>query len=128
MSQLVVMGAMLTCTFGTTPDPLVVVPAGVPVTGPTLVATIMDYKPGANIATFGMCKTMSNPVVAASTAAKKVFTPMPCVPATATPWVPGSPTVLINNVPALSSISKCACSYGGVISITSPGQVTVQVP
>jgi hypothetical protein len=36
--------------------------------------------------------------------------------------------VNINGSPALSSTSKCMCAWGGVISITMPGQVTVNVP
>jgi hypothetical protein len=41
--------------------------------------------------------------------------------------VPGSPTVLINNIPALSATSKLMCMWGGVIEILVPGS-TVQVP
>jgi hypothetical protein len=36
--------------------------------------------------------------------------------------------VLIGNMPALNNTSKCMCAYGGVISITVPGQVTTLVP
>jgi hypothetical protein len=35
--------------------------------------------------------------------------------------------VMIGNMPALNSTSKCMCNWGGVISITFPGQVTVNV-
>jgi hypothetical protein len=44
------------------------------------------------------------------------------------PWTPGSPTVLIANMPALNNTSTCMCSWGGLIMITYPGQVTVQIP
>lgn len=130
MGQLVVMGAMMQCTFGVAPSSLIVVPEGVPVmaTGP-LAATIMNFAPIVNIPPFGMCNTITNPTVAAATtAALGVLTPMPCVPVTTAPWVPGSPTVLINGMPALNATSKCLCMWGGVISITFPGQVQVQVP
>ena len=30
--------------------------------------------------------------------------------------------------PALNQSSKCMCSWGGVISITSPGTMTIQIP
>jgi hypothetical protein len=57
-----------------------------------------------------------------------VLTPQPCVPVTAAPWTPGSPQVMIQNQPALNIASTCMCNWGGVISITNPGQTTVQVP
>lgn len=82
-----------------------------------------------NILPFSMCTSIANPVVASATAAALgVLTPMPCIPVTVAPWAPGSPTVMIANMPALNNSSKCMCSYGGVISINTPGQFTVQVP
>jgi hypothetical protein len=42
--------------------------------------------------------------------------------------VPGAPTVLIGNMPALNESSKLMCNWGGVIQINFAGQVTVQVP
>jgi hypothetical protein len=75
-----------------------------------------------NIPTFGMCGTMSNPVVAAATAAKLgVFSPAPCVPATASPWTPGAAKVMINDQPALHSGCTAMCTWGGVITISDPG-------
>jgi hypothetical protein len=93
------------------------------------IATIMDNKPMANIMPFGMCQSMANPQVAAATAAALgVLTPMPCIPNTTAPWVPGSPTVLIGNFPALNNSCKLMCMWGGVIQINNPGQTTIQVP
>jgi hypothetical protein len=130
MGNLVVMGAMMTCSFGAAPSSLLVIPQGPTVMGGgPMAATIMDFKPVANIPPFAMCNTPSNPTVAAATAAALgVPTPAPCVPVTTAPWVPGCPTVLINNFPALNDSSKCMCTWGGVISITFAGQVTVQIP
>jgi hypothetical protein len=54
-----------------------------------------------------------------------VLTPMPCVPMTVAPWTPGNPQVLINSMPALNNTCTCQCSWGGTITITSPGQMTV---
>jgi hypothetical protein len=124
------MGAVLQCTFGAMPSSLVVVPKGMPVTaGGPLAATIMDNIPLTNIMPFGLCSSLANPTVASATsAALGVLTPMPCVPVTPAPWTPGSPTVLINNFPALNNTSKCMCTWGGVISVTSPGQTTVSIP
>ncbi|WP_429843526.1 DUF4280 domain-containing protein [Brevibacillus sp. FIR094] len=128
MGQLVCGGAMLQCSFGAAPSSLMVLPVN-RVTTSMPIATIMDNKPMVNVLPFGMCNTMSNPQVAAATAAKLgVFTPVPCVPVTAAPWVPGSPTVLVANMPALNQTSKLMCSWGGVIQITNPGQATIQVP
>ncbi len=82
-----------------------------------------------NILPFGMCNSLANPQVAAATAAKYgTLTPQPCVPVVAAPWAPGSPTVLIGNMPALNNSSKCMCNWGGVIQVVSPGQTKVQVP
>ncbi len=122
------MGAMMQCSFGVAPSTLVVLPANCTMTG-TPAANIMDNKPIMNIPPFGMCQSPSNPTVAAATAAALgVLTPMPCVPVTVAPWIVGSPTVLIGNMPALNNTSKLMCTWGGVIQITNPGQTTTMVP
>ncbi len=77
----------------------------------TPAATIMDSTI-LNVPTFGMCTSLSNPEVAAATAAALgVLAPMPCVPML-TPWTPGSPTTLIGDEPALVAGSQCQCAYG----------------
>ena len=79
---------------------------------------IMDFKPLLNIPSMGQCTTMSNPAVAAATAAKLgVYTPAPCVPATTAPWKPGDSTVLVENFPALLNTDTLQCMWGGVITI-----------
>ena len=129
MGEQVVMGAALKCSFGLTPSELIVVPEGPPVSAGPLAATIMDFVPIENIPPFGMCNTLSNPEVAsATTAALGVLTPMPCVPVTSSPWVPGVETVLINDQPALSNDCTCMCDWGGVITIDDPGQAQVTLP
>jgi Domain of unknown function (DUF4280) len=128
MSNLVCMGAMLQCSFGAAPSSLVVLPQNAVLTG-TPAATIMDNAPMVNILPFAMCNSPANPTVAAATAAALgVLTPMPCIPVTAAPWAPGSPTVLIGNMPALNNSSKLLCNWGGVIEITQPGQMTTTIP
>ncbi len=120
-------GAMMMCSFGVAPSSLVVLPVNRTMTGAPA-ANIMDNKPMVNIPPFGMCSSPANPMVAAATAAALgVLTPMPCIPVTAAPWAPGSPTVLIGNMPALNNSSKLMCNWGGVIQITVPGQVTTMV-
>lgn len=129
MAQLVSNGAMLQCSFGTGPSTMAVLPANLVNASNLPAATIMDFKPMVNIMPFIMCTTPSNPAVAAATsAAMGVLTPAPCIPVTTSPWVPGSPKVMIKNQPALNNTSKCMCTWGGVISIVQPGQVTVTVP
>jgi hypothetical protein len=128
MGQLVTTGAVLQCTFGVAPSTLTVLPVNMVTAGPPA-ATIQDNKPMVNIAPFGMCNSLANPTVASATsAALGVLTPMPCMPVIAAPWAPGSPKVMIKNIPALNNSSKCMCNWGGVISINSPGQVKVEVP
>lgn len=129
MPKQVVNGAMMACTFGLAPSSLTVLPTNDVTCDGVPAANIMDHKPIANIAPFGMCNSISNPTVAAATAAALgVLTPTPCVPATSSPWSPGSSTVLIGDQPALNSISKCNCQWAGVISITNPGQATTDTP
>lgn len=128
MGMQVCAGAMLQCSFGAAPSTLSVLPVNRVMTG-SPAANIMDYVPMLNIMPFGMCNSPSNPTVAAATAAALgVLTPMPCVPMTVAPWVPGAPTVMIGSMPTLNDSSKCMCAWGGVIQITMPGQFTVQVP
>jgi hypothetical protein len=120
MGQLVVMGAMLQCSFGVAPSTLIVTPENRVMASNLPAATIMDFIPMKNILPFGMCTSPANPTVIAALGA-----PMPCVPVT-TPWVPGVPTTLISGKPALGNNSKCICTWGGVISINNPGQMTAQ--
>jgi hypothetical protein len=128
MPQQVCMGATLQCSFGAAPSTLVVLPANRVLTQ-TPDANIMDNKPLVNIMPFGMCSSPSNPaVIAATAAALGVLTPMPCVPVIPAPWIPGAPTVLIANMPALDNTCKLMCAWAGVIQITNPGQTTVEIP
>jgi len=129
MPKLVVMGAMMQCPFGTTPSKLVVTSQKEVLSNGMLAATIMDFAPMSNIPPFGMCITPVNPQVAAATAAAMgVLTPQPCIPATVAPWSPGSPTHTINNLPVLNDVSKCMCSWTGLITITMPGQMAEDIP
>src|SRR5215212_10126431 len=114
MGMQVCMGAMMQCSFGVAPSTLVVLPTNMVLAGGPPAATIMDHAPIVNVPPFGMCQSLANPTVAAATAAALgVLTPMPCVPATAAPWIVGAPTVLIGNMPALNDSSKLMCNWGG---------------
>ena len=72
--------------------------------------------------------TSQTTVASATAAAMGVLTPMPCIPACAAPWAPGSPTVLVCNKPALNNSSKCMCNWGGVISVVMTPAVTINIP
>lgn len=121
-------GTLLICSFGVAPSALMVTPQNKVIASMPL-ANIMDNKPMVNILPFGMCNSLANPTVASATsAALGVLTPMPCVPNILAPWVPGSPTVLIANMPALNNTSKLMCAWGGVIQIAGTGVINVQIP
>lgn len=121
----VVNTATLQCSFGAAPSTLVVLPVNKVMSGNQPAANIMDYVPMLNIMPFGMCTSMANPMVASATAAAfGVLTPMPCIPATATPWAPGSPTVLVGSMPAVTMSCKLNCMWAGVIQVLAPGQFT----
>jgi hypothetical protein len=122
-------GTQLKCSFGSVPSVLVVLP-DLRVTACNLpAATIMDNKPMVNVPSFGMCSSLANPTVAAATAAAMgALTPMPCVPALAAPWTPGTPTVTIGGLAALDTKCSLLCTWLGTIEVTMPAQVTVTVP
>lgn len=130
MALAVVSGAQTRCTFGVAPGTLNVAPTGTPVLVNGMpIAKITDNVSIMNITPFGMCLTLSNPQVAAATsAALGVFTPMPCIPVIASPWMPGSVKALSNGTPVVNQTCTCMCAWGGVISITNPGQTKVTVP
>jgi hypothetical protein len=129
MPEATVMTAQLMCTMGMAPSVLTVLPVNRTTISDQCAANIMDHIPMTNIMPFGMCTSPANPTVAAATAAALgVLTPMPCIPATASPWVPGAPTVMLGGQPMLDSTSKCMCNWAGVISIVSPGQFQTTIP
>ena len=127
MPTLITSGSMCRCSFGTSPCPLNVLPTSGVTCCSLPAASIQDYKPLVNLSSFGMCSNPANPAVAAATAAALgVLTPVPCIPATVTPWTPGSSALTIGGVPALTDNSKLLCSYpGGIIEISTSTQQTV---
>ena len=110
------------CDMGKVPVPLAVIPEGVPVMSGAPVATVLNFAPLVNIATFGICSSPGNPACANPTGQG------PCVPSIVAPWAPGAPNVLVNGVPALTEDSVCECLFGGVIAILEPGTSTVELP
>lgn len=125
----VCMGAAMQCTMGLAPSKLMVIPKNMVFTNNVPDANIMDNIPMVNILPFGMCQSPANPAVAAATAAALgVLTPMPCVPVIPAPWVSGTPTVLLGNMPSLDNTHKLMCAWAGVISFIDAGEVTVNIP
>jgi hypothetical protein len=125
VTQQVCAGAGLACAMGAGAGALTVLSPAVQAGGAPA-ATVMDFQPLVNVGSLGMCMSPSNPQVAAATAAAMgVLTPQPCLPVITSPWAPGSPTVTIAGNPALTATDTCMCMWGGVISITSPGQTSV---
>jgi hypothetical protein len=130
MGDFVVNGAQIKCSQALPPGKavLTVLPTVLVDAGNMPVATIMDFKPMANIPTFGMCNSTTNPaVIAATSAASGVHTPAPCVPATTSPWSPGSSKTSVGNLNALTKDSKCMCMWAGNITIESEGQQKASV-
>lgn len=129
MGLVVVTGAQCICPFGSAPCSLTVTSQQTILVEGGPAATIMDMKPGANLAGFGMCMSLANPTVAAATAAALgVLTPQPCTMTPAGTWNSTNPKVLAGGKPILTNEATLVCGFGaGVIQITSPGQAKVLV-
>jgi hypothetical protein len=128
MPKLVVNGATLKCSQGTSPSTLTVLPAIQADADQQPTATINDHVPMVNVAPFGMCQTTANPQVAAATAAAMgTLTPQPCIPVLPSPWSPGASVVTIQGIKALPDNAKCNCTWTGSIEITNPGESIVEV-
>jgi len=123
-------GATLQCSFGAAPSALNVLPVNRVLVGGMSAANLNDHIPLVNILPFGVCSSPANPMVAAATAAALgVLTPMPCIPATASPWVPGgAPIFMIGAMPGTDATSTLMCNWGGVIKVLYPGQVQTLIP
>jgi hypothetical protein len=133
MAILVADGAAITCSMGTTPSLLNVLPgpphaATAPAPAVPL-AIISDFLPGTNILPFGMCISPANPAVQAARAASDdPLAPGPCTPATAGPWAPPLP-VAVSGVPAFDQKATCRCTWQGIITVENPGQaIAATVP
>jgi hypothetical protein len=128
VAKLVVNGATLACSMGNAPAQLSVLPTNAVSGDSAAAANVQDMQPMVNVASFGMCISMSNPQVAAATsAASGVLTPQPCVPMTTAPWTPGSTSVTIAGQAALSDSCQLVCQWGGQIQVQSAGQSDVEV-
>lgn len=109
-------GAQVQCSFGTIPA--VFDASGIDVTATTSAGVITDVT-AANIPTFGMCSAPTNPAVILASG-----NPVPCLPVLM-PWTPGAARVTINGVNALDDASQCTCSWAGIVTVSSAGQLRV---
>ena len=76
MTKLVVQGATLACSMGSSPSKLSVAPTNETYGGSSPAATVQDMKPVTNLAPFGMCKSpITAQVSAATSAAAGVLSP-----------------------------------------------------
>lgn len=131
MPKHVCQGAVLQCSMGLPGIGVFnVIPDNQKIIDDMPAANVDDNKPIVEIPTFGSCISLANPLTAsATTSAMGVLTPMPCVPNTPTPWMPGaiSPPVMLAGQLALDDVSKLMCVYGGVISVIYAGQLQKQI-
>lgn len=117
----VVKGAKLKCTCGDAESVLDIPRDHGVFINNTAQANAMDCVPMENVKPFGKCSSLANPTVAAATAAAQgTLQPMPCIPATATPWTGTKTGLLINNSPAVVQSSQLSCAWCGVITVKNP--------
>lgn len=130
MRCLVVHGATLACSMGSSPSKLSVPPTNDTYGGSNPAASVQDMQPQMNLAPFGMCQSPINPQVASATsAAGGTLTPQPCVPAATGPWTPGSKSVALasNGAAVLNDGCQCVCQWGGAIKVQDAGQTEIEV-
>lgn len=121
--------AMIQCSFGTNPCPLMATPGRMSSLSNMPKLNISDFAPMTCIGSFGMCSSPSNPaVISATAAAFGVFTPAPCVPVVTTPWMPGAATMMVDGMPALTNQCRNMCMWAGQISFSNTGQIPIPPP
>lgn len=117
-------GAMMKCTMGSSPAKLTVLPSRTVFLAGQPQANISDHMSMANLAPFGVCRSLAFPPTASATAAALgTLTPMPCIHNTPMPWMGGKMDTLIKGQPALLKSCKCQCMWGGTITLINNGQV-----
>ena len=125
-------GGIISCSMGAAPGPISALPTP-RVKSATAFANIEDSIPIAVIPSFGMCLSLANPTVAMATSLATAaalgvftFTPMPCVPNVPS-WIPVKPNVLVGGMPTVSDASMAVCAWGGMVTVSFAGQLTVMV-
>jgi Domain of unknown function (DUF4280) len=113
MPNLVCSGATLQCSFGAMPATFSA--SGIQTSAGAPAGVVTDITP-ANVPSFGMCTSPSNPQVAS------LNSPQPCVPVLLASWSPGSARVTISDVSALDDSCTCTCAWEGVVTVSAAGQ------
>ncbi|HEU5219827.1 MAG TPA: DUF4280 domain-containing protein [Gemmatimonadales bacterium] len=127
MGTLVVSGAMLRCTMGSSTSTLAVAPGGA-TAGGLPIATVSSNVATTNIRPFGQCASPTNPSAGRQLTRLGVTPVLPaCVPVITSPWMPGSATVRTAGLPVVDHTCQCQCQWGGAISVVSPGQQSTSV-
>lgn len=124
MLSISVQGATCRCTFGTAIIPIQVIPIdGVKICNRPAVKQLDTNL--FNISSFGMCSSLSNPLVI--TLMNTIIIPTVCVPKIVTPpgWNVSKMNIKIGGQYPCSMGDTCMCAYGGIISILNANQSTV---
>lgn len=119
-------GVKLECLWGTMPSTLTVLPESRVLVEGNPIGCISDNIPEINMASFGMCRSLANPVVLSATIqAGGILTPQPCEPIIVSTWVPFEANVMAGNKPVTTTNSCLECAYIGTISVVAPNQSSV---
>ena len=115
-------GGLIECTFGVAPGSYLSIRATTLITNKPS-SNISDSMIGSNVVPFPGCTSPTNPFFKPPF----IVPPLPCVPKLS-PFVPTSPTILLEKMPITTkdSIAMCMFAPGGVVSFTNPGQATVK--
>ena len=117
--------AQLTCTMGSIPSVLIVLPNHRLTTSYQPAANVTDHKSLINVQPFGQCRSLKNPRVADATdRALGRLSPMPCIPNTPAPWAAGATVMRLDHEPSLGQGCCLSCVWAGVITVVAPGQST----
>jgi hypothetical protein len=112
-------GAILTCSMGTEPSQLGILPdiENLMAGRPTF-AKYTDTKPYINLKPFGRCTSLANPAVGGSISAHLTGQgSAPCTPNPITPWLPAPTTTMGCSV---------LCAFGGMIKCIAPAAAMVE--
>lgn len=125
MGLLVVSGAAVTCGAGASPSTLQATGQQKLLVSGKPAATIMDAAAFINIPPCGMCSSPTHPAIAPVLSSTGVLVPQPCTPQPVGTWIPTQTKLLAGGVPCLANDSQLICAFGGVLTITNPGQSKV---
>ena len=126
MAKCVCSGAKISCSFGSGPKSMLVLPLNRTLTANTKpIANILDIIPFVNIPAFGNCLSpaQSNELENGRTCPR--FYSVFLHSHTVSPWSPGAKKTKIGQQPVVLANSKTMCAWAGSISVVNPGQVKI---